>query len=120
MEGCAAPMISAKASRPSRPSARRISKGAKHYPRALDGTAMSSQPCGVTVARSPGRSSTVVVADSTIAGPAIVGAGRRGWRCGGQVRRLRQLEEDARNRDPRIDEHRLLVGHRISVERLVA
>lgn len=34
-------------------------------------TAISSQPCGVTVARLPGRSSTVVIADSTMAGPAI-------------------------------------------------
>ena len=38
-------------------------------------TLMSSQPCGVTVAASPGRSSTVVIADSMIAGPAMVCAG---------------------------------------------
>src|SRR6516164_7159073 len=36
------------------------------------GRSMSSQPSEVTVARSPGRNSTVVIADSTIAGPAIV------------------------------------------------
>jgi hypothetical protein len=36
------------------------------------GKLMSSQPSGVTVARSPERSKTVVTADSTIAGPAIV------------------------------------------------
>ena len=33
--------------------------------------AMSSQPSGVTVARSPGRKSTVVIGDSIIAGPAM-------------------------------------------------
>jgi hypothetical protein len=36
---------------------------------------ISSQPSAVTVARSPGRNSTIVIADSTIAGPAMVRAG---------------------------------------------
>src|SRR5271170_471299 len=38
---------------------------------------ISSQPSGVTVARSSGRSSTVVIADSTIAGPWIACAGAK-------------------------------------------
>ena len=36
---------------------------------------MSSQPCAVVVATSPSRSSTVVVADSTIAGPLMIWPG---------------------------------------------
>ena len=39
------------------------------------GTLMSSQPSGVTAAVSPGRSSTVVISLSTIAGPAIAWPG---------------------------------------------
>jgi hypothetical protein len=38
---------------------------------------ISSQPSAVTVARSPGRNSTVVIADSTMTGPAMVCAGVR-------------------------------------------
>ena len=38
-------------------------------------TDISSHPFGVTVARFPGRNSTVVMADSTIAGPAIAWPG---------------------------------------------
>src|SRR5207244_2418907 len=45
--------------------------------RQLAGRAMSSQPCGVTPVVSPGRSNTVVIADSTIAGPLICCDGAR-------------------------------------------
>jgi len=55
------------------PAARRPIPEGSDPGRTDQGTAIrtSSQPCVVARARSPGRSSTVVVADSTIAGPAI-------------------------------------------------
>ena len=92
-------------------------------------------------ARSPGRSSTVVVAASITAGPAMVwrGARRRSRRSAlppaaevpaararrrrGTVRQrrlLRWIRQRADHRHRRVDQHRLLIRHGVGVELLVA